>query len=81
MLRTQIYLPENQIVLMKQRAAEMGVSLSSLIRQYLEEKLQMKKPKMQTSTHWLLMLAHDAKKKKIRGPKDLAQNAEKYLYE
>lgn len=66
---------------MKQHAAARGVSLSSLIRQYLDEKLQMKKTKTLPPAKWLLMLARDAKKRKVEGPKDLAQNAEKYLYE
>jgi len=45
MTRTQIYLPEKMHMDLRFMAKMKGVSVSELIRQYLEEKIEIVKPK------------------------------------
>lgn len=83
MLRTQIYLPETQIKLLKKIAYNEETSLSEAIRRVLEEKLVERKKttqKLKNTGSWLLSLANKAKKLKIKGPKDLASKVDFYLY-
>lgn len=83
MVRTQIYLPEKQLRVLKTIAVEENISLSETIRRLVEERLMNKLAKTQKSKDvggWLLSLAAKAKKLKIKGPKDLASNIDKYLY-
>jgi len=89
MIRTQIYLPENQIAQLKQLAYQEDVSLSEIIRKTIDEKItktkktgKTKKPKTKYKNvrEWFLSMAREAERKKWRGPKDLASNVDKYLY-
>ncbi|MBL7159234.1 ribbon-helix-helix protein, CopG family [Candidatus Microgenomates bacterium] len=82
MLRTQIYLPSNQIKLLKKIAWEEEISLSETIRRLINEKLVKTKRvnNKQNTGSWLLALADKAKKLKIKGPKDLASKMDFYLY-
>ena len=82
MLRTQIYLPHNQLKLLKKMAWEEEISLSEAIRRLINEKLveAKKVDYKQNSGSWLLGLADKAKKLKIKGPKDLASKMDFYLY-
>ncbi len=83
MLRTQIYLPARQLKTLKKLAAEEKSTVSGLIREALDEKLEAKTPKNkeQNVGDWLLSLAEEAKRNKVKGPKDLAKNMDKYLYD
>ena len=83
MVRTQIYLPEKQLRILKTLATEEDISLSEAIRRLVEDKLMNKKAKtnkVKNTGSWLLSLAAKAKKLKIKGPRDLASNMDKYLY-
>lgn len=82
MIRAQIYLPTNQLRLLKRIAWEEEVSLSETIRKLINEKLtETKKANYKQNTgSWLLSLANKAKRLKIKGPKDLASNMDFYLY-
>jgi len=86
MVRTQIYLPENQIEKLKRLAYDEKKSLSEMIRIYIDQGLKFKlriktgNSKDKNVGDWLLSLAKEAKRKKIKGPKDLASNIDKYLY-
>ncbi|MBI4008704.1 CopG family transcriptional regulator [Candidatus Roizmanbacteria bacterium] len=88
MIRTQIYLPQNQISQLKQIAYKEEVSVSEIIRRTLEEKLTMKrkkgkdikKKKYKNVGAWLLSQARMAERQGWKGPRDLASNVDKYLY-
>jgi len=83
MLRTQIYLPAEQLRLLKRISWEEEVSLSEVIRELIEEKLVPAKEKDQGAKNvgsWLISLANKAKKMEVRGPKDLASKMDEYLY-
>lgn len=82
MLRTQIYLPADQIRNLKRIAVEEDISLSLVIRKMIGDKLQEKKLDLKKNNcgKWLLSLGKKAEELKIKGPKDLATNLDKYLY-
>lgn len=84
MRRTQIYLQENQIKVLRSIAQKRRVSLSEVIRTTLDRELikpdQKNKGNFNTG-EWLLQLAREFEKYKFRGPKDLAKNMNKYLYD
>lgn len=83
MLRTQIYLPAEQLKLLKKISWEEESSMSETIRKIIEEKLVESgkvKHKVKNIGSWLLALATKAKRMKIKGPKDLASNLDFYLY-
>lgn len=77
--RTQIYLPHQTIVDFRQRAFEEGVSVSEIIRRTIincEPKKKLKK----NAGEILLALARLGERNKVKAPKDLASNIDKYLY-
>jgi len=82
MMRTQIYLPADQIRNLKKIAVEEDVSLSLVIRKMIGDKLREKKlgSKKNNCGKWLLSLGKKAEKLETKGPKDLATNLDKYLY-
>ena len=79
MTRTQIYLPQDLINIFRQRAFEENISVSEAIRRALES-CETKKKTQKNVGKILLAMAQDAEKRKIKGPKDLATNLDKYLY-
>ena len=88
MVRTQIYLPEDQIARLKQLAYQEDISLSEVIRRAIKEKITLKNKKSQvrkerkykSAGEWLLSMAKEAERKGFKGPKDLASHVDKYLY-
>lgn len=89
MIRTQIYLPENQIEKLKEIAYRQKLSVSEIIRRTVDETIirkkktaKVKKPKTKYKNvgEWLLAQARMAERMHWRGPKDLATNMDKYLY-
>lgn len=83
MIRTQIYLPLNQLQLLKQTALEERTSVSEVIRRKLASPgtkvKRFAKPKKSVGES-LLGLATLFEKKGVKGPKDLSKNMDKYLY-
>lgn len=82
MLRTQIYLPGEQIKLLKRIAYTQEVTLSKVIRDLVREKLLHDKEDQEVGNvgSYLLSLAQKAKKMEIKAPKDLASRLDDYLY-
>lgn len=78
MTRTQIYLPNEQINYFRQRAIRESVTVSEAIRRTFDECIPIK-PKKNVG-RVLVEMAIDAKKRGVKGPKDLATNLDKYLY-
>lgn len=79
MTRTQIYLPYDQISYLRQRALAENTSVSEIIRRVIEDSGPKKKTKINAGK-WLLSLAKLGEQRKVKGPKDLATNLDKYLY-
>lgn len=88
MVRTQLYLAQNQLLQLKKIAFQEDISLSSLLRKWVDEGLgknrnkykKVKKIKRKTAGDILLAMARKAEKIGWEGPKDLASNVDKYLY-
>ena len=83
MMRTQIYIPQNQLKFLKKIAFQEDISLSEAIRRIVgqQQTSQSKSKKSGINTgSWLLSLAKRAEKLKITGPADLANNLDQYLY-
>ncbi len=81
MIRTQVYLPKalyQQVDLVAKREKK---AKAQVIRETLEEGLDKKQEAQETVGEALLRLAALGKKLKLRGPRDLSTNHDKYLYE
>ena len=79
MTRTQIYLPYDQISYLRQRALAENTSVSEIIRRFVYD-FGLKKGVQRNVGKILLAMAKDAEQRKVKGPKDLATNLDKYLY-
>jgi hypothetical protein len=86
MIRTQLYLPQQQHDRLKALALKQRTSMSSVVRQLIDEKID---PDAQTSSstprkmgcgQWLLDQAKLAENIGFHGPKDLASKVDEYLY-
>jgi hypothetical protein len=87
MIRTQIYFPEQQHDRLKALALKRRTSLSDVVRQLVDEKIDTK-ARATNKTHsptsagtWLLNQARLAEKMSFQGPSDLASNVDEYLYD
>lgn len=86
MKRTQIYFSYNQLDLLKQRAYEEKSSLSEVIRNLVkkyfeEENLKKNEEKEEKNAgDWLLSIAREAEKRKVKGPSDLSSRIDEYVY-
>lgn len=79
MNRTQIYLPEKQIVILRKEAEKRHTTTSEIIRRILGEKIErFTAPPRQRKS--LFDAAKRINAKGTRGPRDLASNLDKYLY-
>lgn len=85
--KTTIRIPKNLYIKAKKKAVEQGIPLQEYVRIALDMTLRLKMPltpadENQGRKHAkaLLKLAAEAKKRNVRGPKDLASNIDEYLY-
>ena len=84
MLRTQIYLPEDQVRLVKRIAFRQNISVSEAIRRLIKKGMNKGKKvesKRNNCGKWLIELAREAKHMNFKGPQDLASNLDRYLYD
>lgn len=77
MIRTQIYIPEQMHAQLTRLAEKRNKALAEVIREFLGKELQQTpEENMGKQAMWRLVNLN------LRGgPKDLAQNLDKYLYE
>lgn len=84
MIKTQVYLTENDYEELRNTAFETRLTMSEvvrrLIRRELPTKATMPKKKPKNAGETLLALAQKARKEGWSGPKDLATNVDHYLY-
>lgn len=82
MNRTQIYFPKSRIDELHKVARLRNVTLSEVIRELVEKGLQVEKPieKKPRKFKSILETAREIQRMGFKGPKDLAQNLDKYLY-
>lgn len=79
MIRTQVYLPKTLYQELSLVARREKKAKAQVIRESLERAL--KEAKTETVGEAFLKLAEVGKKLRLRGPKDLSTNHDKYLYE
>ena len=84
MKRTQIYLPQSQLLTLRNKAQKQRTTVSGLIRRYIqiqikENRLALKRRKSH-GMESLFKLAEEFKQRGVKGPSDLAQNLDHYLY-
>lgn len=85
MIRTQIYLTEEQTKLLRKQSFEDNITVSEAIRKALDKELIRKKDealgkKRKNIGEVLLSMARKAEKLGFKGPRDLSSNVDKYLY-
>ena len=77
MKRTQLYLPEKTLDILKKEAKDTDKTVSEIVRETLDERL---KEKDGSGASFLVKLALRAEKLKLKGPHDLAEHHDDYLY-
>jgi len=87
MIRTQVYLPKEQIDELKLMAWSRKTTVSDVLRNLIEEKVatpvhsvKAKNKAPKNRNNWLLSLSKEAEKRGFKGPSDLSTNMDKYLY-
>lgn len=77
MKRTQLYIDEELYTLLESAARSEKRTVSSYVREALRRQIPLSPKANKKAATTLLMMAKEAG----RGPKDLARNYEKYLYD
>ena len=80
MIRTQIYLDEDQAQDITMLAKSQKRKKAGVIRALIQKGLEQEK-KEQSVGNTFLDLASSGKKLKLKGPKDLSLNHDQYLYD
>ena len=78
MNRTQIYLPQKQIEILRKKAQRERTTTSEIIRRILREKIEGTAARRQKQS--LFDAARRINAKGAKGPRDLASNLDAYLY-
>lgn len=78
MNRTQIYLPQKQIEILRKEAQKRRTTTSEIIRSILREKMEGMAGHPQRKS--LFDAARRINAKGMKGPRDLASNLDTYLY-
>lgn len=81
MLKTYLYIPQQLNEEVNALAGAEKVSKAELMRNALEEGLAFLKRKRASSAFVLLQITKIGRKYKTRGPKDLSQKMDEYLWE
>lgn len=84
MIRTQVTFTQEQIDLLKEAAYKEDISVAEIVRRAVDEKFEkevMSADRIKDNIGLrLLTIAKDAKRRGVRGPKDLSTNVDHYLY-
>ena len=85
MIRTQMYLASDQVVWLKRIAKQKKTTMAEISRRAIDHYRQKNQsdyqyPASENAGEFLLKLAENAEIKGHKGPKNLAQNTDRYLY-
>lgn len=80
MKRTQLYLPPETHYKIAREAELQHTTMAEVMRQYIEMGVEGKLSTRKQGAAHLLSLAKRVHARGIRGPKDLAENLDEYLY-
>lgn len=77
MKRTQLYLSEKTLEILKKEAVETKQTVSEIVRESVDTRLKQRRG---NGASFLVKLALQAEKEGIKGPSDLSTNHDDYLY-
>lgn len=80
MNRTQIYLPQRQIEILRKEAQKKRTTTSEIIRRILGERMEKMEKVARPQKRSLFSAAKRINAKGTKGPRDLASNLDTYLY-
>lgn len=82
MQRTQVYFEPQTLELLRQEAEEKKTTLASIIREKVEKNIKKKraKKKQMNASEFLDDIAKLGKKLGVKGPKDLSQRIDEFVY-
>lgn len=81
MLKTYLYIPDDLNEKINRAAKDQNQSKAEIIRKALENGIKTQKKPIPGGAQTLLKLAEIGKKYKLKGPRDLSKNMDKYLWE
>jgi hypothetical protein len=80
MHRTQVYFEPEVLELLRQEAKEKRTTLASVIRAKVEKNIEKKPKTRKSAAEFLRDIELLGKKLKVRGPKDLSQRIDEFVY-
>ena len=80
MQRTQVYFDSETLDLLREEAREKKATLASVIREKVEKNIEKKPKRRKSAAEFLRDIELLGKKLKVRGPKDLSQRIDEFVY-
>ena len=80
MHRTQVYFEPEVLELLRQEAKEKKTTLAGVIRERVKKNIEKKPKKRKNAAEFLRDIELLGKKMKVRGPKDLSQRIDEFVY-
>ncbi|MBI2028639.1 MAG: hypothetical protein HYT07_03445 [Candidatus Levybacteria bacterium] len=80
MQRTQVYFDLETLELLRQEAEEKKITLARVIREKVEKTIRKKTKRRKSAAEFLKGIELLGKKFKVRGPKDLSQRIDEFVY-
>lgn len=85
MHRTQVYFEPEVLELLREEAREKKTTLAAVIRMKVKKTLKtkiqkQKKQRMKSAAEVLIEMAKQAKKRGVKGPRDLSQRVDEFVY-
>lgn len=80
MQRTQVYFEAEILELLREEARIKKATLASIIREKVEKNIKIKTKRRKSAAEFLKGIELLGKKLKVRGPKDLSQRIDEFVY-
>lgn len=80
MQRTQVYFDSETLSLLREEARKKKATLASIIREKVERNIEKKPKRRKSAAEFLRDIELLGKKLKVRGPKDLSQRIDEFVY-
>lgn len=80
MERTQVYFEPEVLTALREEAIKQKTTLAAIIRKKVKKDLKVKRIKKKNAAEVLMDLANLGKKLGVKGPKDLSQKVDEFVY-
>lgn len=80
MHRTQVYFEPEVLEILRQEAKEKKTTLAGVIREKVKKDIKKSPKRRKSATEFLRDIELLGKKLKVRGPKDLSQRIDEFVY-